>query len=79
MRVLPVQFSELNRKAVRVTAAWLRENARREGALGEAEDQRPTGRGGRRGWGEAAIFKGRPTWKSLRGKFSQEPGLLVTC
>ena len=46
MRVLPDQFSELNRKAVRVTAAWLRENARSEGALGEAEEQRPTGRGG---------------------------------
>lgn len=75
MRVLPVQFSELNRKAVRVTAAWLRENTRSEGALGEAEDQRPTGRGG----GKAAIFKGKRTWKPLRGKFSKEPGLLVTC
>lgn len=38
----------MNRKAVRVMATWLRENARSEGALGEAEDQRPAGRGGER-------------------------------
>lgn len=47
MRVLSIPFSELNRKTGRVMATWLiwrvRENASGVGgALGEAEDQRPT-------------------------------------
>ena len=33
----------------------------------------------RKGRGKAAIFKGRRTRKRLRGKFSKEPGLPVTC
>lgn len=65
----------MNRKAERVMATLLRENARSEGAPGEDEDQRATGRGGGRRPSLKAAGHGNP----LRGKFSKEPGLPVTC